>query len=365
MLSLLPVTLSFAASGSRPGLSAPSRLGASTMAATWSSVEGTKDRAANLAVMDELKESGDATLWNTMRLAPRSVSLRELSQMTKIDEKALQPGEEFSLEDIQDTFIKVIVGCSVTSIAWAVGSDALGLDAGLRFTFTYLLAGIPIGILAIGSVAPGILFLPIEAYRAATANEEEKRTRDLRVCKHEASHLLCSYVLGLPIAEVSVSDPKGPRVVVYDEEAMQRPGQLIPAEQINSLAIVAMSGLMAEADFYGKALGAGEDLKVLNNVLLRCTPALPAEKQQDVTRYAALMAWTIIKKHERAFDAITAALEGGKSLGECMQAAEDAEKGQAAASKAGAAAEVKAQLSETPQERAARERAEDAARGKF
>ena len=99
MLSLLPVTLSFAASGSR--LSAPSRLGASTMVATWSSVEGTKDRASNLAVMDELKESGDASLWNTMRLAPRSVSLRELSQMTKIDEKALQPGEEFSLEDIQ------------------------------------------------------------------------------------------------------------------------------------------------------------------------------------------------------------------------------------------------------------------------
>jgi len=54
-----------------------------------------------MAVMEELKASGDATLWNTMRLAPRSVSLRELSQMTKIDEKALQPGEEFSLEDIQ------------------------------------------------------------------------------------------------------------------------------------------------------------------------------------------------------------------------------------------------------------------------
>ena len=101
MLSLLPLTLSFAASGSRPGLSAPSRLGAPAMAATWSSVDGTTDRASNMAVMEELKASGDATLWNTMRLAPRSVSLRELSQMTKIDEKALQPGEEFSLEDIQ------------------------------------------------------------------------------------------------------------------------------------------------------------------------------------------------------------------------------------------------------------------------
>ena len=101
MLSLLPVTLSFAASGSRPGLSAPSRLGAPAMAATWASVDGTTDRASNMAVMEELKASGDASLWKTMRLAPRSVSLRELSQLTKIDEKALQPGEEFSLEDIQ------------------------------------------------------------------------------------------------------------------------------------------------------------------------------------------------------------------------------------------------------------------------
>ena len=55
MLSLLPVTLSFAAPGSRVGLSAPSRLGASTMAATFSDVQGTKDRASNLAIMDELK----------------------------------------------------------------------------------------------------------------------------------------------------------------------------------------------------------------------------------------------------------------------------------------------------------------------
>ena len=63
----------------------------------------------------------------------------------------------------------MIVGCSVGAIAFAVGSDALGLDAGFRFTGVYLLAGIPIGILVIGSTAPGILFLPIEAFRAATA----------------------------------------------------------------------------------------------------------------------------------------------------------------------------------------------------
>ena len=30
----------------------------------------------------------------------------------------------------QDTFIKVIIGCTVAAAAWAIGSDALGLDAG-------------------------------------------------------------------------------------------------------------------------------------------------------------------------------------------------------------------------------------------
>ena len=145
-------------------------------------------------------------------------------------------------------------------------------------------ARIPIAILAIGSTAPGILFLPIEAYRAATANEEEKKIRGQRVCKHEASHLLCAYVLGLPIQEVATDD-KGPRVVVYDEQNVQQPGVLVRAEQLDRLAVVAMSGLMAEAEAYGKALGVSEDLKLLNSLMARCTPAMPAQKQQDTSRF--------------------------------------------------------------------------------
>jgi len=332
-------------------------------ASSWAAVQS-GNRAAAVAALDGLREAGAAPLWKSLKLAPRRVSLAELSRSTKLDEKTLDPSrEQYTLEDIQSTFIKVIIGCTLGATVWAVGSDALGLDAGLRFTGTYLFAGIPIAILAIGSTAPGILFLPIEAFKAATASAEEKRSRGLRVIKHEASHMLCAHVLGLPIQDVVVGS-KGPRVVVHDEEAATQPGVFVESEQINALAVVAVSGLMAEADAYGAALGVQEDLKLLNQILLRCKPPMKANEQQDLTRYAALTAWTIIKKHERAYEAIVSALEQGKGVAECLQAAEAAEAAQSQSQKADAAARAEAIGKETPMERAAREREEMAARGR-
>lgn len=349
-----------------PSVTVPRRASSLQMAATWSSVVGNAPREANLGALNELAEAGDATMWNSMKLSARPITLAELARSTKIPEKALDPtASEYTLEDIQNTFIKVIIGCSVGAIALAVIGDALGLDAGLRFTLVYLSAGIPIAILAIGSTAPGVLFLPVEAYKAATASEEERSLGKLRVCKHEASHLLTAYVLGLPIKEVTVDAKGGPRVVVYDEELAQAPGQFVPAATIDKLACVAVSGLVAEADAYGKALGASEDLKVLNSILLRCQPPIPPAKQQDTTRYAALMAWTILDKHRAAFDAITAALDGGKGLSACLEAAEQAEARQSDDAKAAAVARAEALANETPQEKAAREREEMAARGRF
>lgn len=270
---------------------------------------------------------------------------------------------EFSLEDIQDTFIKVLLGCTIGAILWATVSDALGVDAGIRFTITYLFAGIPIGILAIGSVAPGILFLPIEAFRAISASEDEKRMRAERVCRHEASHLLCAYVLGVPIEAVAAGE-KGPRVVVYDEEAALQPGVFVSEASVSTLAVVALSGLMAEADAFGKALGATEDLKLLGQIFIRSRPPIPANKQQELTRYSALAAWTILKKYSHAYEAITQALLKGQGLAQCLAAAEEAHIEGMKKDAEAEAAKAEAIKKETPQERAAREREEMAARGK-
>ncbi|EOD24788.1 hypothetical protein EMIHUDRAFT_457692 [Emiliania huxleyi CCMP1516] len=344
---------------------APSRAAppCAAAAADWSRLVEGAPREANLAALEELSAAGAASLWKSAKVSPRPVSLGELSRTTKIPEAALDPtATEYSLQDIQDTFVKVVVGCTVGAVAWAAGSDALGLDAGLRFTGTYLLAGVPIGILAIGSTAPGILFCQ-RAFKKATADEEARRGALQRV-------------------------------VVYDEELAQQPGVFVSADQISSLAVVAVSGLIAEASAYGKALGANADLKLLNEILLRCQPPIPAGKQQelshmtarpspitepighdaDTTRYAALMAWSILQKHERALEAIAAALEEGEGAGlaTCLEAAEAAEAGRDEVERAAADARAEALARETPQERAAhtpteraaREREEMAARGR-
>lgn len=290
-------------------------------AARFADLETAADRAAVVAKLDALKEAGVAPLWNSFRLAPRAVSLRELCQTTKLPEKVLDPtAVEYDTKDIQDTFTKVLVGATLASGLWAVGSDAIGMDAGLRFTGTYLIAGVPIGILAIGSVAPGILFLPIEAFKSATAKQDTLERR----ARHEAAHLLTAHCLGVPVSSVSVTNGS-PQVVVFDEVAVQAPGALLPAASLPSLTVVAVSGLMAEAELFGKALGASADLRVLNEMMVRTSPPLAARAQQDTARYAALIAWTIIKRHRPAWDAITQALLDGKGLAECLAAAEKAE----------------------------------------
>ena len=93
------------------------------------------------------------------------------------------------------------------------------------------------------------------------------------------------------VDEVSAGS-KGPQVVVYDEAAVQTPGRFVPQADVGRLAVVAMSGLMAEADAYGRASGANEDLSMLGQVMLRAQPQMAANEQQDMTRYAALTAWT-------------------------------------------------------------------------
>ena len=206
----------------------------------WASIAAVAnpDRSQMVAALDQLKDEGKASLWRSGRLAPRPVSLRELCQTTSLEASVLDPSaSEYSLDDISGTFVKVLLGCTVVGLLIQV----LPLPDTIRFTGTYLIGGVPIAILAIGSTAPGILFAPFEMMKSKPEKEELRERR----ARHEAAHLLCAYCLGVPVESVSVGE--SPEVVCYDETAANKPGTLVPAESLNSLAVVALAGLMAEA----------------------------------------------------------------------------------------------------------------------
>merc|ERR1719221_2019136 len=119
----------------------------------WEALDEGLPRADVVATLEALKAEGASELWNTFRLAPRAVSLRELTQTTRLSEAVLDPtATEYSIEDISSTFVKTLVGCSVAAALWA---GLAPFDDTVRFTGTYLIGAIPIAILAIGSVAPG------------------------------------------------------------------------------------------------------------------------------------------------------------------------------------------------------------------
>ena len=229
-------------------------------------------RATRASPRSALSGSGDAKLFNSMKLVAAGLAARAVAGDEARERRSTRRPRVLP-EDIQDTFIKVIVGCSVGAIA-AVGSDALGLDAGFPFTGVYLLAGIP-------------AFWSLVRRRRASSScrrglprgdgEQEKEARARRAPTRRPPALrTCS---GCRCRRWSPR--RRPRVVVFDEELAQRPGQFVSGEQVDKLAVVATSGLMAEASAYGKAVGASEDLALLNQILLRCNPPIPAQKQQD------------------------------------------------------------------------------------
>ena len=62
----------------------------------------------------------------------------------------------------------------------------------------YLVGGISIAVLAVGSVAPGLLQFAIDRFSLVFPDYRERTTR------HEAAHFLTGYLLGFPIANYSL-----------------------------------------------------------------------------------------------------------------------------------------------------------------
>merc|ERR1719163_1918679 len=164
------------------------------------------------AAMEDLKAAGVLTRWNSAALKSRAVTQGEIKRQLKteknLDEVLGLVGE------VQDADLKTLtVGAFAASAVIGVGGSIIGGDTGgAVYWVTYLGAGIPLGLIAVGSVAPGLIGGTIAGikWKLDPTNTQERRVR------HEAAHMLCGYMCGLPLAGYDAGEGAAPQCEFFD-----------------------------------------------------------------------------------------------------------------------------------------------------
>ncbi|KAL2631300.1 hypothetical protein R1flu_015986 [Riccia fluitans] len=270
----------------------------------------TKDADAVRSVLDELREAGLAKQWSSSAgLSRRTTFIRELTTL------GIKNAENLAIPSTRNdaAFLATVVG---TTSVIAVLAGQLPGDWG--FFVPYLVGGISLGVLAVGSVAPGLLQAGIDLFSGAFADNEE------RILRHEAAHFLVAYLVGLPIVAYSLDIGKE-HVNLVDEKLQKRiyEGQLDPRE-LDRLAVVSMAGLAAEGLRFDKVTGQSADLFSLQRLINRTKPPLSNTDQQNLTRWAVLYSGSLLKNNAKAYEALMEAMKRKAPVTECVEAIEKA-----------------------------------------
>ena len=275
-----------------------------------------KSRKAFVSTINSLKESGQATEWNSAALVadgaenPTEARVRAATGINGA--KDLLSQEEVS----NDQLGALTAGVFVVSAILAIASGAL-IGGNVGATFTYIFAVLPIVFLGVGSSSPGVIVALYGIVRGAAEDlaASERRRR------HESAHLVAGYRLGLPVAEYSAGDR--PRVEFYYKTGTYT------RDDAEALACVALSGAVGECEAFGQAKGAQQDFADLQDIFDRVQPPLTPAEQQSATRRACLNAYGVLygkrsRKDGAAVAAVDAAMARGGTLSEVVCALENA-----------------------------------------
>ena len=259
-----------------------------------------------------LADSGAVRVWNSAGEAPmrrRNVLPNELKRLLRCaPEQIARPS------DANDFNLIVAVTLSTSLLATVVGATLPG-DWGAFGA--YLIGGISLAVLAVGSTAPGLLRVATD--RLARVNPEYRR----RIARHEAGHFLVGYALGVPVGSYDLGIDQSH--VNFMESKLERKifqGAKLSESEMLPLAVVSMSGAAAEAMEFDEVMGQSADLYDLQRILNRVEPKLSDASQQELTRWAVFQAASILKTNKSAWDTLTEKMLDGASVVECLKTIE-------------------------------------------
>jgi hypothetical protein len=214
------------------------------------------------------------------------------------------------------------------SLAFGIGGSLALQDAplpdALRLPLSAAVACSPFALLGLAVARPETLRMALSS--AALLSSAQRR----RLMYHEAGHFLVGHLAGLRVAGYSLR--AGGSAVRFTDETNARFTATADAT-VDAIACVSMAGLAAEVVACGSAEGGLDDLAQLRTVFAELAPKqLRSTRAQDERiRWATLMALTLLTRHRRELDALTAALERGATVEECVAAIEGAAEAEAPA----------------------------------
>jgi hypothetical protein len=265
--------------------------------------------------LNAMKATSTVAVWDSVgaKLERRNVFPREFSQVGVRDAESIgRPS------DANDAKFMLAVTMSTSALAVVVGATLPG-DWGAFGA--YLIGGISLAVLAVGSTAPGLLKVAVD--RFSRINPEYRR----RIARHEAGHFLVGYVMGVPVGSYDLGIDSSH--VNFLEAKLERKifqGEKLSQEEVLPLAVISMSGVAAEAVEFDEVMGQTADLYDLQRILNRVNPKLSDAQQQQTTRWAVWYAASILKTHRGAWDALTEKMQEGAPVIECLKAIENAPK---------------------------------------
>jgi len=275
--------------------------------------------------LESLKEKGVLSKWNSAALRSRPVSQNELKRALKT-EKTLD--ELLGLAGTPTDLKQLTVAAFAASAVFGVGGSIIGGETGgFVYWMTYLGGSLPLVLIAVGSVAPGAIgdLISKIQWKFDETNTKERRIR------HEAAHLMCGYLCGLPIEGYELE----PTPVCYfydrrdgniaDIEAWKKP-RPFSVDEVNALSVTSLSGLMGELTAYDKADGGQGDLELLQTVFLRAEEERMRKPnvREDQTRWGALQALQLLETEQEALSRVCEAMGRDAGVQECIAAIEAA-----------------------------------------
>ncbi|KAG0499627.1 hypothetical protein HPP92_004318 [Vanilla planifolia] len=268
-----------------------------------------KDSDAVKATLDQLNVAGWAKKWSSQPyVSRRMTSLRELTTL------GIKNAENLANPSVRNDAALLFTILGATGFLAVIAGHLPG-DWG--FFVPYLIGSIPLMVLALGSISPGLLQAAISGFSSFFPDHRE------RIARHEAAHFLVAYLIGLPILHYSLDI--GKEHVNLGDERLQKllySGSLDDKE-LDRLAVVSMAGLAAEGLKYDKVLGQSADLFTLQRFINRSKPSLSKDQQQNLTRWAVLFAASLLKNNRRAHEALISTMSSKGTVIDCIKAIEN------------------------------------------